>query len=159
MDNFEGITVTKARGNKVNVVNTTNYLLIGQGAQGAVFKISKTHCIKIYAEPAQAELEHSAYLAAQPAAIVPKIFEKGANYLMMEYLSGPTLDHYLREQGTIPRWVTKQILQILNEMKLLKFTRIDSALRHIFSVGNQKLKIRKIEAGESLIDLVTLSRQ
>ena len=141
MPDFNAISVTQMPENKVYVNNPTHYALIGQGAQGAVFKISDSRCVKIYASNTFAEMEFSAYQALNNSSIVPKIYEKGANYIIMEYLRSPTLESYLQKKGMIPQWVTKQVLHVLKKMKQFHFTRIDSALRHIFIDKNSNAKV------------------
>lgn len=128
MYDFSDILVTQAPENKVNVYNPTSYSLIGQGAQGAVFKISQSHCVKIYTSNALADLEYSSYQAAKHSFVVPLIYEKGPNYIIMEYLPGPALDNYLQETGKLPKWVTTEIIYLLKKMKQFHFSRIDFAL-------------------------------
>jgi RIO-like serine/threonine protein kinase len=141
MHDFGVIVVTQAPVNKTNVYNPTNYPLIGQGAQGAVFKISGDRCVKIYAANEDAEMEYTAFQRARSSSIIPRIYEKGPNYIIMEYLRGPSLSSYLQEKGMIPKWVTKQILHLLREMRRFHFTRIDCALRHIYIDRNNNLKV------------------
>ncbi|MGE5604621.1 MAG: hypothetical protein ACM3YE_02900 [Bacteroidota bacterium] len=141
MHDFSVISVTQMPENKVYVKNPTNYPLVGQGAQGAVFKISDSRCVKIYAGNTFVEMEYSAYQILKNSSIVPRIYEKGVNYIIMEYLRGPSLDSYLQKKGMIPVWVTRQVLQVLKKMKQFHFTRIDSALRHIFIDRNNNPKI------------------
>jgi serine/threonine protein kinase len=141
MHDFQVITVTKSPDHKIVINNPTNYALIGQGAQGAVFKISGNQCVKIYASNEFTEREYSSYQAAKHSQLTPKIYEKGPNYIIMEYLSGHSLDNYLRGMGMLPKNVTKLILNVLREMKRLHFTRIDFFLRHIFIDGNYQVKI------------------
>lgn len=141
MKDFRLISVTQAPNNQLNIYNPTNYALIGQGAQGAVFKISDDRCVKIYVSDEYAIREYSSYQAVKNSALLLKIYGKGVNYIIMEYLRGPSLELYLQGMGMIPQWVTKQILFVLKEMKRFHFTKIDSFLRHIFIVKNHKVKI------------------
>jgi len=141
MDDFRMITVTKSSENIMNIYNPTNYTLIGQGDQGAVFKISASHCVKIYIRNEFTAREYSSYQAAKSSSLVAKIYGKGANYIIMDFLRGPSLERYLQGRGTMPNWITKQIILVLKEMKRLHFTKIDSFLRHIFIDKNHKIKI------------------
>lgn len=141
MHDFKVITVTKSPENTMIIHNPTNYILIGQGDQGAVFKISDTCCVKIYVSNEYTAREYSSYQAAKNSSLVPKIYEKGVNYIILEYLRGPSLECYLQGIGMMPKWVTKQILCVLKEMKRLRFTKVDSFLRHIFIDKNHKVKI------------------
>lgn len=141
MHDFRVITVTKLPDQRMVINNPTQYALLGQGAQGAVFKISRDRCVKIYAANELTDREYSSYQAAKRSPLAPKIYGKGPNFLIMEYLNGRTLDDFLRRMGTIPRRITKIILHILREMKRLHFTRIDFFLRHIFIDKDYQPKI------------------
>ncbi|MDQ0884707.1 serine/threonine protein kinase [Peribacillus sp. V2I11] len=142
MENFKSIIVTHRKGEKVEIVhNPTSYPLIGRGKQGAVFKISSDQCVKIYAKDGNALKESKVLKAAQESNIVPKLYEVGANYIIIEYLEGPSLFEYLKANQVLSEKVTNQILFLLKEMKRLKFTRLDSRLNHIIVTKEGELKV------------------
>lgn len=97
--------------------------------------------MKIYTSNALAYLEYSSYQAAKHSFIVPLIYEKGPNYIIMEYLLGPALDNYLQTKRVLPKWVTTEILYLLKKMKQFHFSRIVFGLRHVFIDKNKKFKI------------------
>lgn len=97
--------------------------------------------MKIYTSNALADLEYSSYQAAKHSFIVPLIYEKGPNYIIMEYLLGPALDNYLQTKRVLPEWVTPEILYLLKKMKQFHFSRIVFGLRHVFIDKNKKFKI------------------
>lgn len=102
MEDFTSICVEK--GEKVEVVhNPTSYPLIGRGKQGAVFKISSDRCVKIYAKKKNVLNESKVLKAAQESPIVPKLYEVGTNYIVMEYIEGPSLTKYLKSEGVFIR--------------------------------------------------------
>ncbi|NLY43085.1 MAG: kinase [Clostridiaceae bacterium] len=121
----------KNPGREVAVYNPTNYPLIGRGKQGAVFKLSKTHCVKIFATRRDFERESAAYLNAKGSPIIPKLYKIGPNYIIMEYIDGISLQEYLRKKRMLPEMLTKQILFMFHEMKRLKFKRMNIRLKHI----------------------------
>ncbi|MFX5306095.1 hypothetical protein ABTC94_19975, partial [Acinetobacter baumannii] len=84
--------------------------LIGKGHQGAVFRLNEEQCVKIYVYSKDVQAEARALRALQERAIAPKLIETGPNYNVMEYLKGPNLITYLREQGTISESISHQIL-------------------------------------------------
>jgi predicted Ser/Thr protein kinase len=141
MRSIKAISVIKEAGNRVRVYNPTQFKLIGQGAQGAVFKISPLYCAKVFTSEKLAKREYSAYKAGESSSVLPKIYRVGSNYIIMEYLSGSSVDVYLKRKGAIPEWLTAQIIFMIKEMKRLGFSRIDSALRHIFITKGRKVKI------------------
>ncbi|MDQ0856699.1 hypothetical protein [Bacillus sp. V2I10] len=142
MEDFKSINITYKKGQKVEIVhNPTSYPLIGKGKQGAVFKISSDQCVKIYAKQRNALSESKVLIAAQESRIVPKLYEVGANYIIMEYIEGPSLFEYLKTNRVLSEKVTNEILFILKEMKRLKFARLDSRLNHIIVTKRGDLKV------------------
>ncbi len=140
MVDFRLIKVTK--GPKTLLIdNPTNYPLIGMGAQGAVFKLSKEHCVKIYSNTLQAQMELEALKAGQHLAFFPRLYGYGKNYIVMEYFNAPTLKEYLRNCTYIPETITRKLLYILGEMRKAQFTMVDALLRHIFVLENEELKV------------------
>ncbi|MBP1155878.1 MULTISPECIES: kinase [unclassified Paenibacillus] len=121
--------------------SSKEYHFIGEGKQGRVFRISPNCCIKVYSEKRHAERERKAYQAAQGSPIIPKLHEYGSNYIIIDYVQGPTLKQYLKEKGYISKSITEQILSLLKEQERLGFTRIDAAVRHIFITEDMNLKL------------------
>jgi tRNA A-37 threonylcarbamoyl transferase component Bud32 len=80
-------------------------------------------------------------LKGQGLPFMPKLFESGHNYIIMEYIDGPSLRDYLQEHGTITESITRQIVFMKGEMKRLGFTNLDiCVIRHIFVDNQQILK-------------------
>jgi RIO-like serine/threonine protein kinase len=133
VNDFKSIRVIREGDNKVEVVhNPTSFPLLGRGKQGAVFKISLDKCVKIYADPEKALKESRAYKDTQGSPIIPKLYEVGNNYIVLEYIDGPDLEQFLEKKGTVTEDIAKKILSLLEEMRRLKFIRVDAKLSHIF---------------------------
>lgn len=143
MEEFKSIRVASLiKGEVVEVLhNPTSFPLIGLGNQGAVFRISADQCVKIYAKQMHALRESTVLRAAQESSIVPRLYEVGENYIVMEYIEGPSLKEYLVEKGMITEDVTQKILFLLEEMKRLKFTRLDSRLKEIIVTKQGEFKV------------------
>ncbi|WP_342601636.1 hypothetical protein [Peribacillus sp. FSL E2-0159] len=141
MEDFKSICVTEGI-KKVDVIkNPTSFPMIGKGAQGAVFKISSDKCVKICAKPEYAVIEGNVLKIAQVSPAIPRLYEVGQNYIIMEYLEGPTLFQYLESGGVLSEKLIRQILFVLKEMKRLKFSRLDADLRHIIVTKEEELKV------------------
>jgi predicted Ser/Thr protein kinase len=123
------------------VDNPTELKLIDKGAHGAVFRIDNNRCVKIYADKHNAEKEATTYRRGQGSEIIPKLYEVGDNYIIIEYLKGETLWKHLSHKREISYELAQKIVNLLKEMKRLGFTRIDSSMRHIFITDGQKLKV------------------
>jgi hypothetical protein len=85
-------------------------------------------------------MEKTILLANQDLTFIPKVHESGVNYVVMEYLSGPDLNTFLKKQTTLPPIVTKLLLDILTSQKQAGFKQIDAPLRHVF-VTNSGFKM------------------
>jgi RIO-like serine/threonine protein kinase len=126
-------------GSGVKVDSAISQTLIGKGHQGAVYRISEDKCVKIYGKVQHAQQEKEVLLSNQDLSFIPKVYETGENYIVMEYLVGPDLNTYLKKQSKMPPVVTRLLLDIVTAMKKSGFKQIDAPLRHIF-VTNQGFK-------------------
>jgi predicted Ser/Thr protein kinase len=141
VEDFKSIRVLRKGDNEVEIVhNPTSLPLIGKGKQGAVFKLSSDLCVKVYANQANV-LKESEVLKIAQAGFVPKLYEVGENYIIMEYIEGPSLQEYLKSKGNITEDITKKILYLIEEMKRIKFTRLDSRLKEIIVTKQGELKM------------------
>ncbi|WP_423408598.1 hypothetical protein AABM38_23785 [Heyndrickxia sp. MSNUG] len=137
---YRNIPVTSGgNGEGVKVESSVAQPLIGKGHQGAVYRISEEKCVKIYGKPEHCQQEKEVLLSNQHLSFIPKVYETGANYIVMEYLLGPNLNEYLKKQSNLTVDITTRLLNILNTMKKSGFKQIDAPLRHIF-VTNQGFK-------------------
>ncbi|MDQ0197477.1 RIO1 family regulatory kinase/ATPase domain-containing protein [Neobacillus ginsengisoli] len=139
MDDFHKITIEKQKGLKIN--NPTHYELIGQGVQGAVFRLSEDRCLKMYARERHCLREIEALNAGKDSSIVPKVFEVGENYIVMEFIKGQPLKDYLESLHSIPEPIAKQLIFIFKEMKRIGFTRIDASIRHLIVTDDGEIKV------------------
>ncbi|MGE6553157.1 hypothetical protein ACQKFK_30810 [Bacillus mycoides] len=129
---FRNITVLHGgSGNGVKIDSAITQTLIGKGHQGAVYRVSEDQCVKIYGKIEHATREKDVLLSSQHLSFIPKVFETGPNYILMEYLSGPDLNTFLKKQSVLSEDITRQLLYILKKMKKSGFKQIDAPLRHI----------------------------
>jgi len=145
MKDFTSINVTKGE-KLLEINNPTSYPLVGKGSQGAVFKLSDEKCVKIYADPLQAKMEQEALKTSKKNPFMPKVYDTGKNYIVMEYLNGPTLKDYLLGSMYMPEDITRKLLHLLKEFKKAKFTMVDAPLRHIFIVNNELKVVDHVNA-------------
>ncbi len=141
MYDFSQVSVRQETSKTLTVENGTEYPMIAKGAHGAVFKMNEDQCVKIYADKRICEIEGKAYAAAQDSTIVPRLYETGDNYIIMEYIDGPSLDAYLRKKGRVPTQMAKQFIFVIREMERLGFERRDAALRHLILNKYKELKV------------------
>lgn len=123
-------------GEGVKVDSAITQTLIGAGHQGAVYRVSEDRCVKIYGKPQHAKQEKQVLLSSRKLPFIPKVYETGSNYMVMEYLSGPDLNTYLKKQPALTEDITRRLLTILKTMKKSGFRQIDAPLRHIIITSN-----------------------
>lgn len=143
MNDFTLIKVERGsnNGNKELIIhNPTNLKLIGKGTQGAVFQLSEDRCVKFYVSPNAAAKEGKALEAVKELNIAPRLYEVGSNYVIMEYLKGPTLKEYLKKTKKMPESFTKQIIMIRKELKRVGFIRIKTSIGHFIVTEGEILK-------------------
>lgn len=141
MEDFKKIKVIRESTISLLVDNPTDLQLIGKGAHGAVYRLPKGKCVKLYADTSNAEKEAGSYRIGQSSDIIPRLYEVGENYIVMEFIEGITLWKHLSDRREITYDIAKKMILLLKEMKRLGFTRIDSSLRHIILTKDEKLKV------------------
>lgn len=126
---------------EVQWCNPAGLPFLGAGAQGAVFQLSPTTCVKVYADEFDAQQEADSLLRASSASFVPQVYEVGQNYIIMEFIRGQGIKVFLSVQHSFPSFLAKGLLTMLYEMKRVGFTRIDSALRHVYVTPEEQIKV------------------
>ncbi|MCM3587492.1 hypothetical protein M3182_17285 [Mesobacillus maritimus] len=119
-------------GKGVKVESSISTPLIGKGHQGAVYRIAENRCVKIYGKQNHCQQEKDVLLSNQKLPFIPKVYETGSNYIVMEYLLGPNLNQFLKKQSHLSEDITRRLLDILVSMKKVGFKQVDAPLRHIF---------------------------
>lgn len=123
-------------GSGVKVDSAITQTLIGKGHQGAVYRVSEDQCVKLYGKTEHANQEKKVLLSSQDLPFIPKVFETGPNYILMEYLLGPDLNTFLKKQSVLSEDITRRLLYILKTMETSGFKQIDAPLRHIIITRN-----------------------
>jgi predicted Ser/Thr protein kinase len=144
LEDFKSISVTRSKGGKsLKISNPTSYKVIGQGKQGAVFQLTPQRCVKIFANPKQAKKECKIIDELNGQLFMPEVFETGPNYIVMEYIKGVPLDHYLKEKKILSKSLTKQIVYLVKEMK--RYNKMNVENKHVLVTEEGILK--KIDHG------------
>lgn len=141
MDDYKLISVTKDLNKKLIIKNPTNFNLVGQGSQGAIFKLDDSRCIKVYESEEIALQERNSYFKAMGSPIMPMLYETGHKYMIIEYVVGPNLKEYLIKKGKISNQISQELINMFIEMRRLNFLRRDESLRHILLKDDRKVKI------------------
>ncbi|MEI4801952.1 AarF/UbiB family protein [Bacillus sp. NPDC077411] len=117
------------------------YKLIGSGKDGEVYQLSHDKCVKIFFLEETQKKELKALVIGQSSSIIPRLYEYGENYIVMEYIHGISLARHLKREQKITEELTGKILTMLSEFENLGFTRWDTEVRHILINEQGQLKV------------------
>lgn len=139
MNHFEDI-VSKSNG-RLSIKNLGQYEKIGQGGDGAIFQLTPEKCIKIFEKESTFQKELFAYQAGASSSVIPTLYEHGRNYIVMEYINGPSLKQYLENERELSESTVQKLIFMLDEFKRIGFTRQDMQIRHIFINESGEIKV------------------
>ncbi|MDR6550684.1 hypothetical protein [Paenibacillus qinlingensis] len=124
----------------VNIDNPSGYRLIGKGKQGAVFQIDEHRCVKVYYREESCQQELRNLMLGGQAGICPKVHFWGSDFIVMDYLTVPSLYDYL-QQNAMTRSLAAKIIKLLETFEEVGYNRFDHSARHIFMMPDETMKI------------------
>lgn len=113
---------------------------LGQGNNGIVYKVPENKVIKLFYEEKVWYDEAYILTRTKRSAFFPKLYEKGRFYIVREMVEGIQLDKYIKKNG-LNFELTKNIYELLEEFKRLKFKKIDSRCKDIYVSNDLKIKL------------------
>lgn len=113
---------------------------LGQGNNGIVYKVPENKVIKLFYEEKVWYDEAYILTRTKRSAFFPKLYEKGRFYIVREMVEGIQLDKYIKKNG-LNFELTKNIYEMLEEFKRLKFKKIDSRCKDIYVSNDLKIKL------------------
>lgn len=113
---------------------------LGQGNNGIVYKVPENKVIKVFYEEKVWYDEAYILTRTKRSAFFPKLYEKGRFYIVREMVEGIQLDKYIKKNG-LNFELTKNIYEMLEEFKRLKFKKIDSRCKDIYVSNDLKIKL------------------
>lgn len=121
-------------------INIRNLEFIGKGTQGKVYRIDSRRCIKIFKSKKVCKDELITLLMAKSDKHFPMLYEFGKNYIIREYVNGIELNKYLSRQKLTPQ-ISSKLLELYDVMANIGYSRLDSAIFHIFVMPSGELKL------------------
>ena len=125
----------------ISIKDLQGYKPIGKGADGSVFQLTSGRCIKIFEKEETKALELRALQVGQLSPVIPRLYEHGSNYIIMEYVNGISLPQYLKKEKQFPEQIVEKVLSMLVELKKVGFERHDTEVRHILFNDNMEIKV------------------
>lgn len=124
----------------MNDAEMKNYKFIGGGTEGSVYKLNSSRCIKLYKSNKSCKKEVESLIMATGDRHFPMLYEYGDKYLIREYIDGISLDEYLLTSTLSPNMMLK-LIELYDAMKKVGFSRLDTAIFHIFVSRNGDIKL------------------
>jgi RIO-like serine/threonine protein kinase len=143
----ERIDVQTLENQDVSVENNSSLSMMGKGRQGAVFKINDQWCMKVYGEEEDCEREYFALSLGKDTPLIPNVYCKGENFIVMDMVYGIDLREYL-QTNPLTKNLSYQLIQLLIVFKQIGYERIDHHKRQIFLQPDGTLKV--IDVGRTV---------
>ncbi|MBT2575010.1 kinase [Bacillus sp. ISL-51] len=118
-----------------------DYRLIGDGKDGEVYRLTHNKCLKYFFKKETYKKELEALKIGQTSPVIPRLYEYGDYYIVMEYVQGTSLARHIKKEKFLSLKLTADILDMLDELKNLGFTRWDAEIRHILINEHGDLKV------------------
>jgi putative serine/threonine protein kinase len=126
---------------KITKKDLTAFDMIGDGKDGEIYKVAEDKVVKYFFKEETHHRELEAMQIGQTSSIMPRLYEFGDNYIVMEFVKGISLARHMKRHRTIDEDMTKKILFVLDEFKKLGFTRWDTEVRHMLMDENEVFRV------------------
>ncbi|MGP4077633.1 kinase [Halobacillus sp. K22] len=126
---------------KISKKDLKAFEMIGDGKDGEIYKLADDKVVKYFFKEETYQRELEAMKIGQTSNIMPRLYEFGNNYIVMEFVQGISLARHMKRHGYIDEEMTKRILFVLEEFKRLGFTRWDTEVRHMLLDENGEFKV------------------
>ena len=113
------------------VIELNEYKLLGQGAEGTVYLSKEGYALKVFNKTKGADDEANTLRIAKDSRFFPKIIIQLGNVLIRECVSGKNLYEHIIENELTEK-VANEIIEFIEELKKLEFSRINIRNAHIF---------------------------
>ncbi|MCM3186875.1 kinase [Priestia megaterium] len=117
------------------------YEVVGKGKDGVIYQLTSNQCIKVFFKEEVYKKELEAMQVGQSSSIIPRLYDYGPNYIVMEYIKGISLAKYLKKNRHITKSIVRQLISLFDELKKLNFSRRDTELRHVLMNEQGILKV------------------
>lgn len=118
-----------------------HYPLIGDGKDGEVYRLTHNKCVKYFFKKETCKKELEALQLGYGSPVIPKLYEYGDHYIVMEYVKGTSLARHIKKEKSLSVKLTADILNMLDELKDIGFARWDAEIRHILMNEQGELKV------------------
>lgn len=121
-------------------IELNDCILLGSGAEGSVFLTPEGFAIKQFNTIKAAKKEVSILDDVKDSPFFPNVLIRVSNIVVREYVQGENLYEYIQKKG-LSYSLSKEIIDLLEDLKRLKFKRLNVRNAHIFIDSNEKIKV------------------
>lgn len=114
--------------------------LLGSGAEGSVYLTPEGYAIKTFKSKRAADKEVFILNKAKDSRFFPNVLIQISNLVVREYVPGINLYEYISKNG-LSKTLSIEIIELIEDLKRLKFKRINVRDAHIFINKDQKLMV------------------
>lgn len=114
--------------------------MIGQGHEGKVYLLPNDRVIKIFHNSNSCKRQIEILLKARNSRFFPTVFYFDNNSIVMSFIYGTTLSHYLNYHE-IDKNISLELVKLIDNFRNLGFTRLDMRLGHIFLQPDKTIKV------------------
>lgn len=113
---------------------------LGKGKEGAVYLTPEGFALKVFYKNRKAKEEVEILEQVNCSRFFPKVIFILGNMVLREYVEGDNLYDYLNENG-LSYNLSIEIIELIEDFKRLKFTRLNIRDAHVFVDKNEKIKV------------------
>jgi predicted Ser/Thr protein kinase len=121
-------------------LNLLDCTLIGKGHNGVVYMLPEGKVIKICFKAKNCKKEYFILNKVHDNKFFPRVYGMSGNYMIRDYVDGIFLHDYIKYEG-LDRRLALKIMDLLEEFKKLKFTKLDLRCKDIIVTPNGSLKV------------------
>ncbi len=117
-----------------------NLKYLAKGHHGKVFFIDNSRCIKIYKDKKYLKRELTNLKKAErKEGIFPKVYQRGKDYIILEYIDGIDLKKYLKS-NPLTVSISRQLVDLIRNFKVIGYKRLDTSLTNVIITPNEILR-------------------
>ena len=122
------------------LLEVKDFKLLGSGAEGSVYLTPEGYALKVFKNIKNAKDEEEILNKTIDSPFFPKVIVRFSNVLIREYVGGVNLMEYISKHG-LPKELSKEIIDLIEDLKRLKFKRLNFRNAHIFVNSKGKIKV------------------
>lgn len=121
-------------------VDLSNSKIIHHSKKEKIYLTPDNKVIKICKNTDECRREYLILRYCQENKYFPKVYEYRLGYIIREYISGTCLIDYIKKYS-LSEAMALDLVDLIDNFKLLEFTRLDTGISHIFITNDNKLKV------------------